>query len=106
MRRFGAQDPKNSAHLLAYGELCEALKDEEGARNAYDEAIRVDPGMGKAHLRKVFVRRSFQQMGFSLSVIILSSLCRPLKKDTLAPALMVALNEASPVISKGMRKGA
>ncbi|CAN0302282.1 unnamed protein product, partial [Ectocarpus sp. 8 AP-2014] len=45
-------DPNNAVHQLAYGELCEALNDEEGARHAYDEALRIDPGMGKAHFRK------------------------------------------------------
>ncbi|CAM9293620.1 unnamed protein product [Ectocarpus sp. 6 AP-2014] len=45
----------NAVHQLAYGELCEALNDEEGARDAYDEALRVDPGMGKAHFRKALL---------------------------------------------------
>ncbi|CAB1109810.1 unnamed protein product [Ectocarpus sp. CCAP 1310/34] len=50
-----AQDPNNAVHQLAYGELCEALKDEEGAGNAYDEALGIDPGMGKAHFRKALL---------------------------------------------------
>ncbi|CAM9573509.1 unnamed protein product [Scytosiphon promiscuus] len=54
-KRILEKDPNNPAHLLAFGELCEALKDEEGARNAYDEALRRDPGMGKAHLRKALL---------------------------------------------------
>lgn len=37
---------------MAYGELCEALKDEVEAINAYDKALLGNPGMGKAHLRK------------------------------------------------------
>ncbi|CAM9512172.1 unnamed protein product [Ectocarpus sp. 12 AP-2014] len=54
-KRLLQKDPNNAVHQLAYGELCEALKDKEGARSAYDEALRVDPGMGKAHFRKALL---------------------------------------------------
>ncbi|CAN0160535.1 unnamed protein product [Pylaiella littoralis] len=54
-KRVLLQDPRNPVHLLAHGELCEALKDGDGASNAYDEALRGNPGMGKAHLRKALL---------------------------------------------------
>lgn len=39
---------------LAYGELLEALGQEEEAMRAYDLALLGNPGMGKAHLRKAW----------------------------------------------------
>eukprot|EP00903_Cladosiphon_okamuranus_P016604 g15317.t1 len=54
-KRVLEKDHNNPVHLLAYGELCEALRDEEDAANAYNEALREDPGMGKAHFRKALL---------------------------------------------------
>ena len=48
-----SKNPENSEHLLAYGELCEALGDVDEAMKAYDKALDRTPRMGKAHLRKV-----------------------------------------------------
>ncbi|CAM9215920.1 unnamed protein product, partial [Sphacelaria rigidula] len=48
------KDP-GPANQLAYGELLEALGQEEEAMKAYDSAILGYPGMGKAHLRKALL---------------------------------------------------
>lgn len=64
--------------MLAYGELCEALKDEEEAMKAYDNALIENPGMGKAHLRKVTDRADRAVCG---TVMAFGIVLRPLGTD-------------------------
>ncbi|CAM9161568.1 unnamed protein product [Ascophyllum nodosum] len=54
-KRVLHKNPENSEHLLAYGELCEALGDVDEAMKAYDKALDRTPRMGKAHLRKALL---------------------------------------------------